>query len=251
MIRFAELVTLGELKQFWTAYQKRNVGLFKCLMEEMTGRVGDYATDKRTKELLLDCYMGAVSAPEDVLGSGLIDWDSPNVTSVVMFIHELHKLFDGRGISVDEVVHDSQQQYGLSIEDAYRILHQVRIIWNIAEFSHKQVTVFSPTFYTCESQLCDGLQVADVFLYVHKKALSGNLEGGPMALHNAITSRLHCLYMTREGLWSETELTLMGLYSKPLKRADFVRGAELMHELESKRKARLLDGQKESGGDGG
>ena len=48
--------------------------------------------------------------------------------------------------------------------------------------------------------------------------------------------------MTREGLWSETEAGLIKVYSKPLRNSDFARGAEILKELESKRKTALLEG---------
>jgi hypothetical protein len=248
MIGFADLVTPGELKQFWAAYGKRNISLFRGLMEDMARRVSLYSADKRAKELLYDCYLGAAAKPDQVLGSGLIDWDSPNVTSVIMFIHELHKVFDGSGVRVDEVVHDSQQQFGLSIEDAYRVLHHVRVIWNIADFTHKQVKVFSPNFYTCESGLCDGLQLADIFLYLHKKSLSVDLKGGAKTLYSMINSRMRCLYMTRDGLWAEAYAMIFDLYSRRLKPTDLVRGVELMEEIESKRKTRLLEASSDDEG---
>jgi len=242
MIRFAELVTHGELKHFWTAYTKCDVSSLTVLMKNMAERVDDYDTDARTKELLLDCYRGVVSAPEDVLSSGLITQDSPNVSSVVMFIHELHKLFDGQNVLINEVVHDTQQQFGMSIEESYRILHQVRIMWNIADWGHKQVKVFSPTFYTCDSKSCDGLQLSDVLLYLHKQARSKALRGEANTLYQLFQRRLHCLFMTKEGLWFETEAQLREVHSKPFTSADYKRAAQFIEQVESKRKARLLGG---------
>lgn len=242
MIRFAELVTYGELKHFWTAYSESNVSSFTMLMENMAERVDDYDTDASTKELLLDCYRGAASEAKVVLGK-LVKEDSPNVSSIVMFIHELHKLFDGQNVLINEVVHDTQQQFGRSIEEFYRILHQVRIMWNIAEWGHKQVKVFSPTFYTCDSKSCDGLQMSDVILYLHKQARSKALKGEANSLYQVFQRRLHCLFMTKEGLWSETEAQLREVYSKPFTAADCKRAAQFLEQVESKRKARLLQGQ--------
>lgn len=241
MIRFAEVVTLGELRHFWAAYRKGDVPSFKGLMEQMIGRVEDYGTDQRTRELLFDCYKGAILAPEDVLCYRLVKQDSPNVTSVVMFIHELNKLFDGQNILINEVVHDAQEQFGICIEEAYRIVHQVRIMWNIADFKHKRVKVFSPTFTSCDSKSCDGLQLADVLLYIHKQAISKTLRGEVATLYELLRSRMHCLFMTKEGLWGETERELAKVYSKPLRIADCKKGARLLEELESKRKAALLE----------
>ena len=243
MIKFAELVNLGELKHFWVAYTKGDVSSFTALIENMIERVDVYDTDARTKELLLDCYKGAISEPEAVLGYKLVNEDCPNVTSVVMFIHELHKLFDGQNVFVNEVVHDTQQQFGMSIEESYRVLHQVRIMWNIAEWGHKQVKVFSPNFYTCDSKLCDGLQLTDIMLYLHKQAQNKTLSGVVGALYQVFQKRLHCLFMNREGLWSETEAQLREIYSKPLKTADYKRASQFFREVESKRKARLLEAQ--------
>ena len=178
-----------------------------------------------------------------MLGFGRVKEDSPNVTSIVMFIHELHKLFDGRNVLFNEVVHDTQEQFGLSIEEIYRVIHQVRIIWNIADFRHKQVRVFNPNFYTCDSRECDGLQLADILLYLHKKAINNSLEGAANKLYKMLESRLHCLYMTQKGLWNETEKDFIKVYSKPLKIADYKRGAELLEQLESKRKTALLKEQ--------
>jgi hypothetical protein len=242
MIRFAELVTFGELEHFWTAYSKKDASSFKSLMENMIERVNDYETDERTREIMLDCYKGAVLAPADVLGYGIVKGDSPNVSTIVMFIHELHRMFDGRNILINEVIHDTQEQFGVSIEESYRILHQVRIIWNIADFRHKQVKVFSPNFYVCDSKECDGLQLCDIFLYLHKKARHNTLKGEARTLYRMFLSRLHCLFMTKEGLWCETELELREVHSKPLTTADYERGAKLLKELESKRKTTLLKG---------
>ena len=241
MIRFAELVTVGELKHFWKAYSQRDTSSFKALMENMVVRVEDYDTDKRTKELLLDCYRGAMSAAEDVLCAGLLNADSPNVTSFIMFIHEMNKLFDGNNVFVSEVVHDTQEEFGISIEESYGLLSEIKITWNLAEFGHKQVKVFSPNFSTCDSNDCDGLQLSDVFLYLHKKAHDITLKGPAKSLYEVFVSRLHCLFMTKEGLWSETEADLRKIYAKPMSSKDYKNGAKLLEELDSKRKTKLVN----------
>lgn len=243
MVRFAELVTLGELKHFWTAYSRGDVSSLTALMKNMAERVDSYDTDARTKELLLDCYRGAVSAPEVVFGYRLVKEDCPNVSSVVMFVHELHKLFDGKNVLIDEVVHDSQQQFGMSIEEIYQVLHKVRIIWHLAEWGYKDVKVFSPTFYTCDSKSCDGLQLSDVILYLHKQARSKDIRGEANRFYQLLQRRLHCLFMTKEGLESETEAQLRKIHSKSITAADYKQAALFLEQVESKRKARLLEAQ--------
>jgi len=47
--------------------------------------------------------------------------------------------------------------------------------------------------------------------------------------------------MTKEGLWGDTEMELAKVYSKPVRTADYRKGAEILEEFESRKKAALLE----------
>ncbi len=239
MIRFIELINEKELKCFWHTYETNDIEAFKNLMRKMRARVVDYKTDARTKMLINDAFQGAENEPKGVLGFGQVKEDSPNVTGLGMFIHELHKILDGKRAIINEVIYDAQDEFGRSFKELYRILHQVKLIWTLREHDAKTTGVFNPQFSIRDSKSCDALQLTDVFLFVHKKSHHVRLHSNVKKLHDTLLERMHPLYMTKEALWDETEQMLAEVYSKPITPADLIRGKQFLDEIELKRVARL------------
>jgi hypothetical protein len=242
MISFIDLINEEELKCFWRAYEVNDITAFMKLMREMRTRVADYKTDARTKTLINDAFQGAENTPKEVLGCGRVKEDSPNVTGLGMFIHELHKILDGKRAIINEVIYDAQDEFGRSFKELYQILHQVKLIWTLTDHDAKRTGVFSPHFSIRDSKSCDALQLTDVFLFIHKKSRNVRLHSKVKNLHDAILERMHPLYMTKEALWDETEQMLAKVYSKPITTVDMIKGMRFLDELELKRVDRLRGG---------
>lgn len=239
MIRFIDSIDKHDIVEFWHNYNEGNVEGFTELINALAQKLPKYNTDDRTRTLLLDCYNGAMKCPNDVLGSGMMDDDSPNVVSVIMFIHELHKIFHGKKYFINEVIHDIQNQFGITLKQYYNALHQVRVIWTLREFKHEASSVFTDNFTVQSSSSSHGLQLTDIFLYLYSKSQDKEIHGDALLLLNTIIERLHPLAMTRPALMHETEIMLEDLFSEDIDEQSIIKGHKLVEKFDSMRREKL------------
>ena len=78
-LQLIPLLSFGDLRNFWVAYEKRDCDTFRKTLEALQGKVLDHVSDPRAKEIWMDALSWAARNPEEVLVAKRHEWDSPNL----------------------------------------------------------------------------------------------------------------------------------------------------------------------------
>ena len=124
LMHFVQLLTLDDLKEFWSVFATQDAQRLGVLLRTLAGRVESSPYDKRSLQILSDVLNWGSQHPEallDPFGEG----DSPNFVAFAGLFNHLHELHEQRGHVIESFVHDEQNQFVPSFARGFRLSLEV------------------------------------------------------------------------------------------------------------------------------
>ena len=159
---------LKDAKEFWDAYQRRDVGRFVRVLNNLQVRVYESSIDKRSKQLLLDAITWALDHPGDILRPFDRRWALPNVIALDLLLEGIQQFTKGN-VEVVAFYHDEQKDFGKLLKESYEMgknvtAHEDRM----GLYKFQKVGTFRTGLEFLPSHSNIGIQIVDVVLWLVK-----------------------------------------------------------------------------------
>ena len=110
LLHFVQLLTLEDMKEFWSLYEAQDAKRLGALLGNVVKRVEFVPYDKRSIQILSDVMRWGSQHPEAILDP-FTDGDSPNYVAFCGLFDHLHALHEQTGDTIGTFVHDEQNQF--------------------------------------------------------------------------------------------------------------------------------------------
>jgi len=242
LMHFVQLLTLDDLKEFWSVFESRDTQRFSVLLRAIAGRVAGSPYDKRSLQILSDVLNWASEHPDVVLdpfGEG----DSPNFVAFAGLFNHLHDLHEEHGHVIGSFVHDEQNQFVPSFARAFDFLSKVkgdeRPMSLISDI--RVLPTFDCPLVVRSSSISFGLQIVDVCLWLVKRVLDRGDEprGNCRTLFECLVEKSWMSRFDFDNIVDQVEAGAEYVDQLPLTEEQLARGRTILQELEDSRLSRM------------
>ena len=233
------VLTRGEAKAFWFAYESRDLSQFVQILDNLRLRIYERRADSRGRQLLLDALNWAAANPREILRSTRTDKDSPNILALDLLLSGIHKA-TGKRSRIVRFLHDEQQQFGREMANNFDLAKNVRGFADESTllFRMERVEKFLCPIEMASSQQSIGLQITDVVLYLMSQYLENSYQpriDDCGALCEYVTQNSVLEVFTYDGLKD----SFMGQYSELMNREftpdQIAKAQQLRDQIEERR----------------
>lgn len=165
---------------------------------------------------------------------------SPNFISFTLQLPQLCNIAIEKNTTICSIIHDEQAQFGNTFKFYYDSSQKSGKVKLPPYFAQDSTLNFAPlkecNFIMKSSLNCEGLQLADVFLFLIKKHLEGkDITGKAQKLLEYILENTYVNQFTFSSFIDMIGERLVDIYSRPISREDVEKGKELLKEIEARR----------------
>lgn len=238
------LLTFKDAKDFWTAYQARDVPSFGVILENLQLRLFESDVNERGKELLLDALAWAARHPEEILRKTRDEFDSPNILALGLLLSGINELIPKQS-KVVKFVHDEQNQFDRSIRIEYERAKNVTRVGGHHPFSPirlMKVQNFSCPVEFTSSHTSIGLQIIDPVMWLVKRSEERPEDPLPadcICLLDFVQTNARRADFTHELLIEKTQREYETVMSQPLPPETEAKARSLLNQVEMERLKRM------------
>jgi hypothetical protein len=248
MIKLNYIVTDEILRAFWGSLvepsETKSLNLFKIALKALRPRVA-MLPDPRSREIFDEAIGWALSYPAEIgfhmrkKKSGLAHL--PNLTAFSPMLQEIDGRAEAWGTDVKVIKHDRESQIQALLRDWHQMLSNAREgTFSLFGKQFKSRVVFGSEFEISSSADSPGIQLADIVLWLMKKADERGSLGEPAdSLLARVRSHAEPTELTIAYMISEAERMDQYVASQPLTEEDLQRGKKLVDEAEARRKRQM------------
>jgi hypothetical protein len=242
-LEILHVLTNKDAKDFWSAYQTRNVPLFVVILENLQFRLFESEVNERGKELILDALAWAARHPEEILRKTRDEFDSPNILALGLLLNGINELIPKQS-KVVRFVHDEQKQFDRPIQIEYERAKNVTHV-GIHPFSPirlmKMQNFSCPVEFT-SSRTSIGLQIIDAVMWLVKRSEErpeNSLPPDCICLLDYVESNARRADFTHELLKEKTQREYDATMSQPLPPETEAKARSLLYQVEMERLKRM------------
>lgn len=239
------LLTFGDRKEFWAAYEKRDCKKFGKILETLQMRVIDQVKDERTKELLSDALSWAIGHPDQVLIVKRQEWDSPNLIAFMSLVDEVRVIADEKHAREVKIHHDEQSQFGKSIQWTFDVMKDIEKVEKhsfLLTLKRRTDSSYKSPIEIISSKSSPGLQVVDIALWLIKRYSEDALPAacaGSLELTREIVERARIVRFNLETYRDKIQKAFQSIMSTELTSGQEERARAFFNEIEQRRLIRI------------
>jgi hypothetical protein len=257
VFKIAALLDDELLAEFWGTLMERNKNLaydrFRNVLREILARV-HFLPDARSRELISEALtwaLGNIEAIHVHSSSKAARYGHlPNMAAFTPVLRGIDRRSQQWGVSVDEIIHDRQSQFGFTLKELHKIYSSAKpkeVHWPFEDEPFTFFGAYGSKFKISDKKGSAGIQVIDIVLWLLRKTMQGeSLPPKSSKFLNYVVSKAYGHVISLENMSKELSEVMQKLEEAPITEEQLQKAQELLQISEERRKEAMLsyDAQK-------
>jgi hypothetical protein len=241
-MHFVQLLTLDDLKEFWSLFAEQDAVRFSALLRTLAERAKASPFDTRSVQILSDVLSWGSEHPERILDP-FSEGDSPNFVAFCSLFDHLHKFHEQNGHVIGSFIHDEQNQFVPSFREAFDYLSKFqgddRPMSLISDI--KLMPTFDCSLVVRSSSESFGLQIVDICMWLVKRVIDqgDKPRDNCLTLFKSLFERSWISRFDFSNIVSQVRSGADFVEALPLTEEQLARGRAVLGEFERSRVERM------------